>query len=247
MLAVLDTCPIRGVFSSTGGEPWSDDDIATAIGGDRVENLGCIAELLAKEVAFRNERGAIYSRRMVREEQERANGTARVQKHRNKKRGCNGDVTPDVLPLNSQKQESTKPKELNYEFSLEDFDGQELFIRLCEAHPKPEENDLAAHLFHECVEWAIPRKGFKTRKESAEWIIEKAKRYAEVADFKQGLINWLDKKTFNQLESAWKSGGKSSSNVSEFYDANGVSKFAKSGVSRKLDAGTRRGTGPETA
>jgi len=69
-MCVLHECEERGVFT-TGGRPWSDEDIAVAVGGDIAENLKCLHELLEKGVARRNESGAVYSRRMVRDEQKR--------------------------------------------------------------------------------------------------------------------------------------------------------------------------------
>ena len=71
MLCLMFECEVRGVFS-TGGKPWPDGDIAAAVGGDTAENLSCIRELLTKGVASRNSAGAIFSRRLVREEQIRA-------------------------------------------------------------------------------------------------------------------------------------------------------------------------------
>jgi hypothetical protein len=68
MLSLMFQCEVRGVLS-TGGEPWSDEEIAAAIGGDIGENLSCIHELTSKSVAKRNNRGAIYSHRMVVEQQ----------------------------------------------------------------------------------------------------------------------------------------------------------------------------------
>lgn len=68
MLCLMFECEDRGILS-TGGEPWSDEDIAAAIGGDTSEGLSCISELLRKGVAHRNQSGAIFSKRMVRDEQ----------------------------------------------------------------------------------------------------------------------------------------------------------------------------------
>jgi hypothetical protein len=82
MLCLLFECPDRGMFVDAGGRPWGDEDIAAAIGGDIRSNLECIAELLAKGVAQRNARGAIFSRRMVRDEQERQAAKERKRKQR---------------------------------------------------------------------------------------------------------------------------------------------------------------------
>jgi hypothetical protein len=74
ILCLMFECEDRGVLS-TGGEPWSDEDIAAAVGGDIAEGLSCISELLRKGVAHRNQSGAIFSRRMARDEQIRQERT----------------------------------------------------------------------------------------------------------------------------------------------------------------------------
>jgi hypothetical protein len=70
------------VFVDAGGRPWSDEEIAEAIGGDNGANLGHIAELVSKGVAHRDSRGAIFSRRVVRDEQNRRAATERKRKER---------------------------------------------------------------------------------------------------------------------------------------------------------------------
>jgi hypothetical protein len=82
MLCLLFECPVRGVFVDASGKPWSDDEIADAIGGDIGANLGYIVELVSKGVAQRDTRGAIFSRRMVRDEQNRRSATERKRKER---------------------------------------------------------------------------------------------------------------------------------------------------------------------
>lgn len=88
---------IRGVACSDDGSPWSDEDLARAIGGDLSENVTCIRELLTKGVAHRNNRGAIFSRRMVNDEKERQSNKGRQRKHRNAI--SNSDVTVDITAL----------------------------------------------------------------------------------------------------------------------------------------------------
>jgi hypothetical protein len=82
MLCLLFECPVRGVFVDASGKPWSDEELAEAIGGDIGANLGYIAELVSKGVAQRDTRGAIFSRRMVRDEQNRRSATERKRKER---------------------------------------------------------------------------------------------------------------------------------------------------------------------
>lgn len=60
----------RGVLA-TANLPWSDDEVAQAIGGDRTVTLACMSELTLKGVMHRDTRGALYSKRMVRDEHKR--------------------------------------------------------------------------------------------------------------------------------------------------------------------------------
>lgn len=60
-------CDKRGVLA-TGGIPWTIDEIAYAIGGDKNQNVIAIEELLTKKILKKNKKGAIFSARMVRDE-----------------------------------------------------------------------------------------------------------------------------------------------------------------------------------
>ncbi|WP_144306985.1 hypothetical protein [Oceanidesulfovibrio marinus] len=66
---------------------------------DEYETL--LAELDAAGVPSRTEGDVIYSRRMVRDFEDRAKNAARVKRHRERSGngGCNSDVTGDVMPM----------------------------------------------------------------------------------------------------------------------------------------------------
>jgi hypothetical protein len=98
MICLMFECPVRGTFISGDGVAWLDREIAEAVGGDVATNLECLAELLSKGVAKRNAQGAIFSRRLVRDEEQRRSGNERVRKHRSNGE-CNAVVTPPVTPL----------------------------------------------------------------------------------------------------------------------------------------------------
>jgi len=70
MLCLMHQSEERGVLV-TAGKPWSDGDIAAALGGDPNVTLVCLHELLDKGVARRDKREAVYSGRMVRDESKR--------------------------------------------------------------------------------------------------------------------------------------------------------------------------------
>jgi len=78
MVCLMFECEDRGVLQ-TAGRAWSDDEIAQAVGGRPDVTVACVVELLAKGVAHRNGNGAVYSKRMVRDQETRAakkaNGT----------------------------------------------------------------------------------------------------------------------------------------------------------------------------
>ncbi len=121
MLAVLWECADRGVFS-TGGEPWTDREIAAAIGGDIAENLTCLRELLRKRVARRNSFGSVFSARMVRDETDRACTKTRVQNHRDKKK-CNGIVTGVETSMYEYANEIEKDVALGSKEKEQDFEN----------------------------------------------------------------------------------------------------------------------------
>ena len=81
MLCLMFDCEERG-FLITGSSAWSDHEIAAACRGDVESNLSDIAELLAKGVAFRDSRGAIFSRRLVRDEEQRQGNAVRQKQFR---------------------------------------------------------------------------------------------------------------------------------------------------------------------
>lgn len=60
----------RGVFVS-GGRPWSEKELAEAVGGNLDVAFASISELLSKGVLKRRSDGAIYSARMVKDESTR--------------------------------------------------------------------------------------------------------------------------------------------------------------------------------
>lgn len=89
MLCLMFFSEERGVLVS-GDLPWSDEEIAGAIRGEHTANLRDIRLLLEKGVAVRDTRGAIFSKRMVRDEQDRQAAT----KRKRLSRSGHIDVTP---------------------------------------------------------------------------------------------------------------------------------------------------------
>src|SRR5579884_1019511 len=114
MMCLMFECEDRGILAS-GGVPWTKEEISAAIGGDHAENLACIEELLRKGVVSLTKLGAISNRRMVRDEEMRANHRARQHKYRKSlqiNKNGDADVTHDVTrvshPSSSSSSLSTK-------------------------------------------------------------------------------------------------------------------------------------------
>lgn len=67
ILCLAFECEKRGVLK-TGKNPWSIDEIAHAMGGDKNENILAIEELLEKKILKKDKKNTIFSSRMVRDE-----------------------------------------------------------------------------------------------------------------------------------------------------------------------------------
>ncbi len=99
MLCLMDDSKERG-YLIEDGIPWPDEDVAAAVGGDKVSALACIEELCAKSVAPRDSRGALYSRVMVNEShisETRRNAGAKGSFATAK--GCQNSHPPPSKPL----------------------------------------------------------------------------------------------------------------------------------------------------
>jgi len=126
LLAVAYQCDPAGILA-TDMKPWSDDRIARSIrGGSVSENLAALNELIDAGVARRMGfddpiPGAIYSKRMVADMQERDRNYSRVKDFRARnanetqmKRVCNADETDLKRKRNANvmgRQQSDKSRE----------------------------------------------------------------------------------------------------------------------------------------
>lgn len=209
MLAVSFECSDRGVFA-TGGSPWTDQEIAAAIGGDIAENLLCLQELLRKGVARRNGSGAVFSARMVRDESNRAADKTRKKNQRDREK-CPVEVTHRVTPLSVNETEDVfevavvpviKPK-----FTLEQFDAQSHFIELCKVYPKPNNSILGMQAYERAIEPLVCNSR-PDRNEIAGAILQAAAAYKQAKrlsakKFIPEMIAWLDKGIWQQDPEMW--------------------------------------------
>jgi hypothetical protein len=95
LLCLMWESPERGVLK-TGEQPWGAQEMASAVGADVTLVAKLLAELKGKGVASsRAEDGALYSRRMVRDEAERRKETERQRRYRGS--GDRGSRTADAV------------------------------------------------------------------------------------------------------------------------------------------------------
>lgn len=119
LLAVAYQCDPAGILA-TDGKKWSDDRIARSIrGGSVSENLAALNELVDAGVARRMGfddpiPGAIYSKRMVADMQERERNSRKVRNFRERNRPvtdvlptCNRNVTGRQQAENSREEKTT--------------------------------------------------------------------------------------------------------------------------------------------
>jgi hypothetical protein len=104
LLCLMFECEERGVLL-VGDEPWTDDEIAGAVPGDSTLILSCLHELVGKRVLKRRENGALYSNRLVRDEEQRRikakagrKGGKRSGLTRRSKREANHEAQPQATP-----------------------------------------------------------------------------------------------------------------------------------------------------
>ena len=99
IICLMFECEERGVLASAN-RPWTDEEITAAISGPAHVVRSCIRELLDKGVAYRNQSGAIFSKRIVRDEHTRRLDRDRQSRHRH------GDVTQPVTPVSQRSSSS---------------------------------------------------------------------------------------------------------------------------------------------
>lgn len=108
MLCLMFECDQRGVLA-TAGSVWSDEEIARAVGGEFALTLACVTAVVAKGVAGRNSFGAVYSRRMVRDEENRKANAGRQDRFRKKIGLSNGHSNAPnnahVTPMSEEEDE----------------------------------------------------------------------------------------------------------------------------------------------
>lgn len=183
--------------------PIPSDSIARRCGCTPEEYAAYLSELDRNGVPSRTPEGIIFSRRMVKDANERAQAKIRKQNERKNKSESRFSHAP-VTPLSEDVNEEVK--EVAVRLKLEEPAGDEDWERLCKAHPKPEYSYATQTRFFEAVNWKSERAHIG-HKEASAYIVERAATYRELCGFPVGLHKWLYEKIFEQTNEAWSGNG----------------------------------------
>lgn len=108
MLCLMFECEERGVLIS-GGRPWTQEEVAAAIGGDTNANLEVLRELIRMGVARMDNRGAMFSPRLVRDEEKRQYECAKKRRQRSLSPPCPHEC-PHPVPALSEDEDEDEEK-----------------------------------------------------------------------------------------------------------------------------------------
>lgn len=126
LLCLMFECEERGVLAS-GGRAWTDVEISRIVPGDSNLTITCLVELVGAGVVSRNKSGALFSRRLVRDEETRTSDRVRQEQHRKNKK-CHNVVTSTVTALSVSEHESENE-------SVSELEVLEAFERFWVAYP----------------------------------------------------------------------------------------------------------------
>ncbi len=112
MLCLMWQAPRRGYLQQSSGNAITTEMLARAVGTGTDDVAGLLQELESAGVFSHGEHGMIYSRRMVREETERAGARERQRRSRGEtpsvSRRCHGDVTPESRRMSRPSSEKSQ-------------------------------------------------------------------------------------------------------------------------------------------
>jgi hypothetical protein len=181
ILCLMYEAEFKGVLA-TNGIPWTDGEIACAIGGDASDTIKCVTSLVTKGVASRNADGALINRRMYREHLERVATRKRVQEFRDRQSG-NANVTPNVMPCTESEDESTtsSQEELHKEKPTRAQSAAEQEEEIYDAYPRKTARGAALKAIRGAVGRLVngsvknPAMGIT---EARRWLWKRASEYA---------------------------------------------------------------------
>lgn len=216
MLCLMFLAPVRGVLSEADGSPWLDEVIASAIGGDTTRNLECIRLLAAKGVVSRNNRGAIFSRRMVADEHQRQADYKRVRKfRRNGKRnadetvnetpliGTGNEINPDVGFVSSKSKANTNAlKKITESYIQQVYENYPRKVARNEAFK------AIAKALERLLQGESPEGLFHSLDDAVVWLMQRTKLFAlspagQKGDYTPYPASWFNGKRYLDDESEW--------------------------------------------
>lgn len=218
MLCIAFECDERGVLISQG-TPWTDEEIAGAIGGDQSATLSHIAALLRKGVAKRRNDGAIFSARLVRDESKRAKCSEAgklggnpnlTQPKPTLKGGCKGDHKGHVKRMptpSSSSSVSSSSSDLRTPVVPVEGGYKKDFLEWYEEYPKHVSKEAAAKAY-EVAQGKLQSQRLQSRTEIAGYLVERAKAYARSRvgkdpKFTPHPSTWLNQGRYHDDDAEW--------------------------------------------
>jgi hypothetical protein len=227
MLFVMDDADECG-YLIRNGKALPDAAVARLCGVSTLEYMELLPELEEAGVAKRDDRGIIYSRRMVRDEKTRQGTAVRVKRFRNA--DGNEDVTASVTPLYEEEEE----REEEVVVALE---VKEPIVAVCEmiynAYPRKVGRPEALKQIREAIKRRVKSHGV-SEEDSAQFIHQAVLEYARSpsARDKQYVPHperWFKKNRFDDDRADWYRDGNHGTNQS---NGNGGSSKAQQRADR---------------
>lgn len=224
ILCLMYESEFKGMLA-TKGVPWTDDEIACAVGGNQAEAKKCVAGLVTKGVASRTEEGALINRRMYREHSERLATRKRVHDFRERQKvnsNCNGEEAPNVTHCTETEYEehSLFQEELNKETTTrENLSTEEQEERIYDAYPRKASRGTALKAIRAAVGKLVigsVKKPPMNAREARRWLWERAAEYAASPagqkapgkeEWRPYAATWFNGERYFDDDSEWQQGG----------------------------------------
>lgn len=173
VLCLAFECEKKG-YLITNKIPWTIDEIAHAIGGDKIENIKAIEELLLKKILKKSKKNEIFSKRMVED--------ARISKLRYRA-GLKGG-NPNLVNQNSkQNARSSSSSSTSVNINTDTWEGEKgKFL-----------ND-GKWIFKFCSDKNISINFFERKAKEFLSDLELKEDYKPIKEIRSHFTNWFNKK-----------------------------------------------------
>lgn len=246
LLCLMFEAETKGVLA-TGGVPWTDEEIAMAIGGKYEETISIVTSLVTKGVASRNEAGSFMNRRMYREEKDRVDTRERVRRHREKHAGNgvgNGDSNANDTRCTESESESEEETTLLFTSEKESkFDAEGIYA----AYPRKVGRKSAIRAIGQAFRrlTGLGGEGAYTfnAAEANIYLLGATQEFSksdagQAGEFTPHPTTWFNQSRYLDDPKEWKRGGNTHAKPKHHRDTSGNPEFIQQFLDRTKDSGT---------